>query len=102
MGETAAEEGTTPFTSDGTGYCRDNIYGSYVHGLFDKREIAAALIEAIAGLKGIRVDTDRLTDMASYKETQYDLLADALRKSLDMDRIYEILGIRRDVRGDHT
>ena len=30
-------------------------------------------------------------DFAAFKETQYDLLADGLRKHLDMEKIYEIL-----------
>ena len=31
------------------------------------------------------------TDLRTYKETQYDLLADTLRRHLDMKRIYEII-----------
>ncbi|EKC56886.1 hypothetical protein LEA_14615 [human gut metagenome] len=33
----------------------------------------------------------RAFDRAAYKERQYDLLADALRQSLDMKLIYRIL-----------
>ena len=30
-------------------------------------------------------------DLAAYKESQYDQLADGVRNSLDMKKIYEIL-----------
>ena len=30
-------------------------------------------------------------DYQAYKETQYDLLADTLRRHLDMEQIYRIL-----------
>jgi adenosylcobyric acid synthase len=31
------------------------------------------------------------TDFSSFKETQYNILADAMREHLDMEKIYEIL-----------
>ena len=39
------------------------------------------------------MDESALTtfDYRAYKEQQYDLLADAVRKNLDMDMIYRIL-----------
>lgn len=33
--------------------------------------------------------------LKKYKESQYDILADCVRKSLDMDEIYEIVGIKK-------
>ena len=30
-------------------------------------------------------------DYKAYKEQQYDILADAIRRSLDMDKVYQIL-----------
>ncbi len=95
MGRTAADEGTTEFTSGGTGCCLGSIYGSYVHGLFDRKEILEALITGIAGTKGKRIHAENLMDYAAFKETQYDLLADHLRQHLDMNRIYEIMGMKR-------
>ena len=68
-----------------------NIYGSYVHGLFDADGIADGIVEALCGKKGIRFDTDAVFDGKAYKEAQYDLLADAVRGALDMKLIYDIL-----------
>ena len=73
-------------------YGGKNVYGSYIHGLFDRRETALAVIEALAERKGIRLSGEGLEDYASYKEKQYDRLADTLRSCLDMEYIYGILG----------
>ncbi|NCC44934.1 MAG: cobyric acid synthase, partial [Clostridia bacterium] len=68
-----------------------NVYGSYVHGIFDKEEVPKAIIRALGRRKGI--DTEDITgiDFAEFKEQQYDILASALREHLDMDAIYRIL-----------
>lgn len=73
------------------GACIGNVYGTYVHGVFDADGIAAELVRVLAEKKGISIEQYQQTDRHTYKESQYDLLADTLRKYLDMDKIYEIL-----------
>ena len=70
---------------------KDNVYGTYVHSCFDKEGVARAIVTAIAQAKGL--DTEHISgvDYQEFKETQYDILADALREHLDMKRIYEIM-----------
>lgn len=68
-----------------------NVCGTYVHGIFDKEEAALGLVRAVGEIKGIDVSEMEGVDFASFKETQYDILAAELRKHLDMKRIYEIL-----------
>ncbi len=68
-----------------------NAYGSYVHGLFDQSEAVAALAGILAERKGIRLSGTGPEDRRIWKERQYDKLADILRDSLDMERIYGIL-----------
>ena len=34
-------------------------------------------------------------DLKAFKESQYDLLADTLRKHLDMKEIYQIMGMQK-------
>ena len=48
-------------------------------------------MEALGKAKGI--DTSKMTgvDYQTFKETQYDILAAALREHLDMKQIYTIL-----------
>jgi len=101
MGVTTLKEGAAPMTiiknfveqsnpiTDGA--YANNIYGTYVHGVFDKEEVAKAVVQALGQQKGI--DTTEITgvDFQAFKETQYDLLAAGLREHLDMQAIYQIL-----------
>lgn len=48
-------------------------------------------MSAIGRAKGLDVSEIQAVDFAAFKETQYDLLAEGLRKNLDMERIYQIL-----------
>ena len=73
------------------GAYRKNVCGTYVHGVFDREETAAAMIRLIGQKKGIDVSAMQGVDFAAFKESQYDLLASELRRHLDMERIYEIL-----------
>ncbi len=68
-----------------------NVYGSYLHGLFDTEGVAKAVIRALFEAKGIDPASVTAFDMESFKESQYDKLADALRQALDMQAIYAIL-----------
>lgn len=85
----SVEEHAGEIKLDGAQY--KNVYGSYVHSIFDKEQVAERIIEAIGKIKGI--DTTDMTgvDYQTFKETQYDILAAELRKHLDMKKIYEIL-----------
>ena len=76
-------------TEDGA--WKGNVYGSYVHGIFDKEDVTKALIHGIAEYKHLDLTQDNTLSFAEFKETQYDLLAEELRKHLDMKKIYEIL-----------
>ena len=69
----------------------DNVYGTYVHGIFDKSEIALRIINTLARNKGIVIDNGEFEDYQSFKEKQYDKLADTLRKYLNMEEIYGML-----------
>ena len=77
------------------GLCRGNVLGTYVHGLFDSKETAQALIGLLAARKGLDLSDIHGMDYAAFKETQYDLLAASLRKHLDLEAVYGLLGIGR-------
>ncbi len=98
MGVTNPEGNARPFctlrTQDGAahpdGILCGNCGGTYLHGIFDTGEVTAALINALLRRKGLP-ETARPLDLHTYKEQQYDLLADTLRENLDMKLIYRIL-----------
>lgn len=95
MGETHPTEELKEFTSGGTGYCKDNVYGTYVHGFFDKKEILEGVVRSVAESRGKKADTSSVEDYKDRKEIAYDKLAENLRNSLDMEYIYKVLGINR-------
>lgn len=73
------------------GCCKENVYGTYIHGIFDEEGVVKAMLASLAERKGITLGN--LTEMTrkEYKETQYNLLADTLRRHLDMEKIYQIM-----------
>ena len=68
-----------------------NVYGTYVHGIFDSMDVVNAVVHALAERKGIDPEGLAQVDYAAYKETQYNKMADILRQHLDMEAIYRIL-----------
>ena len=68
-----------------------NVYGTYIHGVFDREEIARTVVEALLKEKGMDFSDVKAFDVEAYKQSQYDILADGLRKSLDMDLIYSLI-----------
>jgi len=73
------------------GCCKDNVYGTYVHGIFDNEQMISGVIKALAVRKGLDYSKLKVKDYIQYKNEQYDSLADILRQSFDMDRIYKII-----------
>ena len=68
-----------------------NVYGTYIHGIFDSEEITDTIIKALLAKKGIYSEEIHALDMKEYKNRQYDILADAVREAIDMDEIYRII-----------
>ena len=100
MGQSTRKDGARPLLTltdavSGTvkqdGAYKGNVFGSYVHGIFDGAGIGQAVIQALADKKGVAMGDMGSMTYAEYKETQYDLLAAGLREALDMDQIYRIL-----------
>lgn len=71
--------------------CSGNVYGSYIHGIFDAEGIGDAIVKDLAANKGVELGQLSHFDPESYMQHQYDLLADTLRAGLDMDFIYRIV-----------
>ncbi len=82
---------SSEFTSDDTGICEGNVYGTYIHGVFDREGIAAAVVNALAEKKDVVLSGGDASGHRDFKEKEYDRLAAILRENLDMDRIYSML-----------
>jgi adenosylcobyric acid synthase len=70
---------------------RGNVYGTYIHGIFDMGSVAQTIVRALLNSKGLDEMNIKASDSDSFKMVQYDLLADHLRKSLDMELINKII-----------
>ena len=85
-------------TKTGHGGNLGNVYGSYVHGIFDGEGVASTIVKALMKKKGMaKEEIEKVSsgiDMFEYKEQQYTKLANGLRKALDMEYIYEIMGLK--------
>ena len=70
---------------------RGSVYGSYIHGILDREDVARTVIEALARSKGVDPAALGSVSNETYKQQQYDILADTVRAHMDMKKIYEIL-----------
>ncbi len=94
MGETHIAEGASaqPLTvlDDGTtDGCRvdERCFGTYLHGIFDN----SAFVDRLLKPHSDKTEAAPALDYAAYKNRQYDLLADHVRRHVDMERLYDIL-----------
>ena len=94
MGRTETN-GALPFCrfSDGSadGAVQGNVFGTYLHGLFDTGELTVHLANWLAARKGIQIPAAEPGDRAAYRQRQYDLLADAVRQNIDLNAIYKAM-----------
>ena len=70
---------------------KSTVYGTYVHGFFDAPGISDAILRALCDARGIDSAGLDSFDWQSYRQQQYDKLADAVRSGLDMELVYRIL-----------
>ncbi|MCR5800349.1 MAG: cobyric acid synthase [Lachnospiraceae bacterium] len=67
-----------------------NVFGTYLHGIFDSDGFRTKLTQNLLAAKGMNTDVAEY-NYNGFMEEQFDRLADGLRNSLDMKLIYDIL-----------
>ncbi len=99
MGQSSFGPGALPYISvmrddsyfiDGVMNEARNVFGTYLHGIFDNAAFARGFVNLIRAGKGLQ-EVEGFVSMQDYKETQYDLLAAHVREHLDIEKIYEIM-----------
>ena len=68
--------------------CRRKMSTERMSMVFLMKEISHPLL---AEKKGVHYEDNQGMNYQQYKESQYDLLADTLRKYLDMEAVYGML-----------
>lgn len=71
----------------------EQIWGTYLHGLFDRGQVVEQLAAWLCGRRHLECSGERVPDRDIEKERQYDLLADTVRKNLDLAAIYRIMDL---------
>ena len=87
--------------ADGTpeGCVQGNVFGTYLHGLFDTGELTEKLAAFLCKQKGIDPEAAAVIPMEQYRRQQFDLLADGVRGTLNLNAVYAAMGIRK---GEHA
>ncbi len=94
MGNTTLHDGAQPFLQlddHQDGCWQNNVYGTYLHGIFDSDGFRQQLLQMLYQKKGIQPEPHNRLSWQAYREQQYDKLADAVRENLDLSMIYQIL-----------
>ncbi len=79
--------------SDGQedGAVQGNIFGTYLHGLFDTGELTDRLADWLRARKGLDGATTESETHKAYQDRQLDRLADQVRAHLDLPAVYRIM-----------
>ena len=96
-GRTTVEKNAFCTLADGQpeGCVQENVYGTYLHGLFDTGELTEKLTAELCRRKGIDPAGAALIPMEEYRQQQFDTLADGVRGTLDMDAVYRAMGMQK-------
>ncbi|MFP2516828.1 cobyric acid synthase [Buttiauxella agrestis] len=103
MGETQRGENTAPFATftecktqsyhnlDGAISDDGRVLGTYLHGVFDSGEFTRSLLDSLRLRKGLNAWQGEVFDYQQHKETQFNILAAAMREHIDIEKIYQIM-----------
>ncbi|NFA62304.1 cobyric acid synthase [Clostridium sporogenes] len=69
-----------------------NVMGTYIHGIFDGVAFREKIINELRVKKGLEKKKSKVYE--HMREKELDKLADTVRQSLDMEKIYSIIGIK--------
>ena len=75
------------------GCVRENVAGTYLHGIFDEVGFCGRLIETLCRQKGRNSAVSGQMSFWEYKQREYDKLADVIRENMDMEYLYRVMGL---------
>lgn len=80
-------------SAEGTANEAGNVFGTYIHGVFDNDVFRRSVLNAVRQNKGLEPLANTRNVMAE-KQQAYEHLADVVENALDMDKLYEIMGVK--------
>ena len=87
-------QGRTIFSSGGAiGYCvcSGTVLGTYAHGFFDSPGILRGILKKLCERK--KISLPEFDDFSSVREREFSRLEKTVRESVDMEKIYSIMGL---------
>ena len=103
MGENAFGDGCVPAIRlnrrggrrvdllDGVTNVAGNVFGTYLHGVFDGGGLWRAIVNRARTLKGMDAVQGSTLTLEAFREREFDRLADIVRQNVDMEAIRRIL-----------
>lgn len=70
---------------------KENVFGTYIHGIFDSMEFTKELLNNIRTIKGLENINRQYSTYEDFKENEYQKLANHVRNHVDINKIYEII-----------
>ena len=68
------------------------VWGTYIHGIFDNDGFRRRFLEEVRDRSGKnRISISSTFSYRQWKEEQYDLLAEHIRRHADVDLIYRLM-----------
>lgn len=87
------KNGEKVLLDDGAINKEGNIIGTYIHGVFDGVDFREYILNKIRLRKGMT--TKQSNTYESLREKELDKLADIVRQNLDIDKIYQIMELKK-------
>lgn len=75
------------------------VWGTYLHGLFDRPEFRRSWLNRVREDKGLPPRAKAGPDMGAVREESFNRLAELLRACVDWERIYALVGLPGPRRG---
>lgn len=93
MGRTQVSCGPFCTLSDGQpeGAAQELVFGTYLHGLFDSGELVTKLANWLLSRQGKAPEAVAVESHQDYEQRQFDLLAEEVRRSLDLAAVYRAM-----------
>lgn len=77
-------------TEEGT-WMDERTWGTYLHGIFDNAVAVEKLLRPFASRLEAAATDAPIPDYQAWKDQQYDRLAEHVRRSIDLQRLYQLL-----------
>ncbi|HWI54930.1 MAG TPA: cobyric acid synthase, partial [Desulfobacteria bacterium] len=84
---------------DGAVRADGRVFGTYIHGIFDNDSFRRHIIDLIREQKGWSpLQADDILTVQEQRDKDFNKLADVVRNSLDMEKVYEIMKLNSEVK----